>query len=142
MIRELGIADEDVNEAISREQAEMKRREERFRTGAPALDVRGKTVILVDDGLATGSTMLAAIRHLRTLEPARAIIAVPVGSEQACERLSKEADEIVCLATPHQFYAVGEWYRDFQQVSDTEVQTLLTESRKQMQKHTASKGAA
>lgn len=142
MIRELGIADEDVDEAIARERAEMKRREERFRTGAPALDVRGKTVILVDDGLATGSTMLAAIRHLRTLEPARAIIAVPVGSEQACERLGKEADDIVCLATPHQFYAVGEWYRDFQQVSDTEVQMLLTESRKQMQKHTASTGAA
>jgi len=128
MIRELGISDEDVEEIAEREQAEMKRREHLYRGGKPALDLRGQTAILVDDGLATGSTMLAAVQHARSLKAAKVVVAIPVGSAQACGRLGRVADEVVCLATPELFYAVGEWYRDFRQVSDTEVQHLLAES--------------
>lgn len=128
MIRELGIPDEEVEETICREQAEMVRREHLYRGGKPALDLHNQTAILVDDGLATGSTMVAAVSHAHNLEAAKVIVAVPVGSAQACGRLEKEADQVVCLATPQVFYAVGEWYRDFRQVSDTEVQHLLTES--------------
>ena len=138
MIRQIGISDYDLEDVISREQAEMRRREDRYRAGAPPLDVQKKAVVLVDDGLATGSTMLAAVRHLRTLEPARIIVAVPVGSGQACERLRREADEVVCLATPPYFFAVGEWYIDFQQVGDNEVRTLMFESREQLRKHLSS----
>lgn len=138
MIRQLGIADGDVEDVIVREQAEMKRREARYRAGAPPADVRGKAVILVDDGLATGSTMLAALRHVRTQAPASVVVAVPVGSAPACERLRREADEVVCLATPHHFFAVGEWYVDFQQVTDEEVRNLMFESREQLRKHLAS----
>ena len=83
-----------------------------------------------DDGLATGSTMLVAARYVRAFKPAKMIIAVPVGSSEACERLKKEADEFVCLATPELFMAVGDWFEDFRQVSDAEVQRLLEESRR------------
>ena len=113
----------------AREQAEMRRREELYRAGEPALDLHGQTAILVDDGLATGSTMMAAVRHVRSLKAAGVVIGIPVGSRQACDRLRKEADDLVCLATPELFFAVGEWYRDFRQVSDTEVQNLLAQSR-------------
>lgn len=129
MIRELGICDEDIEEIVAREQAEMKRREQLYRAGEPALDLHGQTAILVDDGLATGNTMLAAVRHARSLKAAGVVIAIPVGSRQACDRLRKEVDDLVCLAIPELFFAVGEWYRDFRQVSDTEVQNLLAESR-------------
>lgn len=128
MIRQLSIPEEDIEDTIEREQAEMGRRERLYRGGKPALDLRGQTAILVDDGLATGSTMQAAVRHARSLNAAKVIVAVPVGSAQACARLRKEADEVVCLATPELFYAVGEWYRDFGQISDTEVEHLLAES--------------
>ncbi|HTA47286.1 MAG TPA: phosphoribosyltransferase [Bryobacteraceae bacterium] len=128
MIVELGIADEDVEDITRREQAEMARREQLYRGGKPALDLNGRTAILVDDGLATGSTMVAAVRHAGKLNAAKVIVAVPVGSAQACGRLAREAHEVVCLAIPEAFYAVGEWYRDFRQVSDTEVQHLLVES--------------
>jgi putative phosphoribosyl transferase len=85
-------------------------------------------VILVDDGLATGSTMLAAVRHVRAAHPKKVIVAVPVASVQACNRFHKEADDCVCLATPEPFLAVGEWYVDFSQVSDSEVQEILNRS--------------
>jgi putative phosphoribosyl transferase len=137
MIRQLGISAEDVEETIEREYTELRRREELYRGGDPALDVRGHMAILVDDGLATGSTMMAAVRHVRGLNPARVIVAVPVGSRDACDRLRLQADDLVCLATPDRFFAVGEWYRDFEQVSDAEVQHLLTESRLQLRKHLA-----
>ena len=128
MIRHLSIPEEDIEDTIAREQAEMKRREHHYRGGKPPLDLRGQTAILVDDGLATGSTMLAAVRHARSLNAAKVIVAVPVGSAEACGRLRKEADDVICLATPELFYAVGEWYRDFGQVGDTEVEHLLAES--------------
>ncbi len=129
MIVELRISDEDIEEIVSREQSEMRRREHLYRGGSPPLDLNGRTAILVDDGLATGSTMRAAVEHARTLQAAKVMVAAPVGSVQACARLRKEADDVVCLATPEFFYAVGEWYRDFRQVSDTEVQNLLAEIR-------------
>jgi putative phosphoribosyl transferase len=134
-IRQLGVSAEDVEDTIAREQSEMRRREELYRDGNPALDLHGQSVILVDDGLATGSTMLAAVRHVRALNAASAIIGVPVGSKDACDRLRREADDIVCLAVPDRFFAVGEWYRDFEQVSDAEAQHLLTERRSQLRKH-------
>lgn len=135
MIRELGIPDEDVEEIVAREQSEMKRREELYRGGKPETELSGKSAILIDDGLATGSTMIAAVRHARSLKPAKVIIGVPVGSREACARLRKEVDELVCLATPEFFCAVGEWYRDFQQVRDAEVENLLAESRHRFRKH-------
>jgi len=141
-VQALGISDEDVDKTIAREQAEMKRREELYRGGKPAPDLHGKSAILIDDGLATGSTMLAAVRYARSLKPARLIIGVPVGSEEATARLRKEADELVCLATPEFFSAVGEWYRDFQQVDDAEVENLLAESRRRLRKHMAAPAVA
>lgn len=142
MICQLGISAEDIGEATAREQAEMNRREELYRGGSPAADLHGRQAILVDDGLATGSTMLAAVRHVRSLEPARVIIAVPVGSREGCDRLRHEADDLVCLATPEFFCAVGEWYREFAQVSDDEVRKRLAESRRQLRKHFASTAVA
>jgi putative phosphoribosyl transferase len=132
MIRELGISDEDVEEIVAREQAEMRRREELYRESEPALDLHGKSAILVDDGLATGSTMMAAVRHARSLHAASVVIAIPVGSRQACDRLRREADDLICLSIPEAFFAVGEWYRDFAQVSDSEVQNLLRQNHRRI----------
>lgn len=142
MIEQLEIADEDVKSIIAREQAEMERREEVFREGRPAVSVENRTVLIVDDGLATGSTMLAAVRYARTLKPSTIVIAVPVGSREACARLRKEADDLVCLAAPELFFAVGEWYRNFQQVSDDEVRRLLSESRRRMESYRKTRTAA
>lgn len=141
MIWELGIPAEDVDEIVAREQAEMQRREELYRGSNPALDLHGKSVIVIDDGLATGSTMMASVRHIRSLHPAKVIVAVPVGSKQACNHLRKEADEVVCLAIPERFCAVGEWYRDFSQVGDSEVCNLLHESHLQLARHPAASAA-
>lgn len=129
MLAELEIPAAEVEKVILREHAEMKRREELYRAGQPAPELAGRTAILVDDGLATGSTMLAAVRYVRKLKAATIVVAVPVGSREACEHLRREADEVICLAMPDFFYAVGEWYRDFNQVSDNEVRNLLAESR-------------
>jgi predicted phosphoribosyltransferase len=137
MIRELAISREDVEEIVAREQAEMRRREQVYRGDKPAPDLAGRTAIVVDDGLATGSTMVAAVRHARSMHPARVIVAAPVGSRQACAHLRQEADDVVCLAIPERFYAVGEWYRDFRQVEDSEVGALLEESRRQLNRHAA-----
>jgi len=134
MLAELEIPADDVEKVILREQAEMKRRDELYRVGQPAPDLAGRTAILVDDGLATGSTMLAAVRHARKLRAEIIVVAVPVGSRDACENLRRETDDVVCLAIPDFFYAVGEWYRDFHQVSDSEVRSLLAESRERLAK--------
>jgi putative phosphoribosyl transferase len=142
MIRHLGISREEVGAVIEREQAEMRRREDLYRGGRAPLDVSAKTVILIDDGLATGSSMSAAVRHMRKLEPGGVVVAVPVGSKEACNRLRKEADDLVCLAIPDLFCAVGEWYRDFEQVSDATVQGMLAQSRQQFQKHRTSRAIA
>jgi predicted phosphoribosyltransferase len=117
---------EDVIDAVTaKEQRELERRERIYRDDRPPPEVRGRIVILVDDGLATGSTMRAAVAALRRLRPARIVVAVPVGAAQTCEELRQEADEVVCGRTPEPFYAVGLWYGDFSPTSDEEVRELL-----------------
>lgn len=133
LIAELRLSRHDINAAVAKERAELERREKLYRGGRPAPDLRGRVVLLVDDGLATGSTMLVAARYVRALKPAKMIIAVPVGSVEACALLRSEADELVCLATPESFMAVGEWFRDFRQVSDLEVQRLLEQGRHEIE---------
>ena len=128
LIRELRIPDEEVEAIVAREMREVARREKLYRGGAVAPRLRGRTVVLVDDGLATGSTMVAAARHVRERNPRRLIVAVPVSSAEACGRLEREADEFVCMAVPEPFFAVGEWYVDFRQVTDSEVQEILKRS--------------
>jgi putative phosphoribosyl transferase len=125
LIRELGISDGEVDSVVARETIEMKRRELLYRGGLPTRDLRGRTVVLVDDGLATGSTMVAAARHVRSAQPRKVIVAVPVASAEACMRMRREADQCVCLAVPERFCAVGEWYVNFRQVTDAEVQSML-----------------
>jgi putative phosphoribosyl transferase len=128
VVRALGISDEEINQVAAAEQQELKRRENAYRRGRPAADLRGKTIILVDDGLATGSTMRAAVAAVRQQQPARVVVAVPVGSRETCEEFQTVADEIVCARTPEPFYAVGLWYRDFSQTTDEEVRDLLQQA--------------
>lgn len=129
MLRDLGIAGDYVESATTRARAEAARRESRYRGGARPLEIAGRVVILVDDGLATGATMIAAARSVRTHKPERLIIAVPVGSAGACAQLMREAEEVVRLASPEPFWAVGVYYRDFSQTEDDEVERLLREAR-------------
>jgi len=119
---------EDVAAVTEQEERELLRREEIFRAGLPPLDVAGKTVILVDDGLATGSTMRAAVKALEQLGPERVVVAVPVASPDVCAEFRAEVDEVVCAAEPDPFRAVGLWYHDFAQTSDEEVCGLLAQA--------------
>lgn len=125
LIEQLGIDNEAIDRIVRREQAEIKRREDLYRGARPPLELRGRTVVLVDDGLAMGTTMTAAARYVETLNPVAVVVAVPIGSRQACDRLTREADDVICLAAPEPFHAVGRWYNDFHQVTDAEVQNLL-----------------
>jgi predicted phosphoribosyltransferase len=124
----LGIPGYVIDAVAKWEQQELERRERLYRGNRPPPDVRGKTVVLVDDGLATGSTMLAAARALRLQGPSKIVVAVPVASRDTCELLREEVDEVVCAVTPEPFYAVGLWYQDFSQTSDEEVRELLARS--------------
>src|SRR2546428_9271138 len=108
---------------------ELERRERAYRGDHPEPDVQGKTIILVDDGLATGSTMRAAAVALRQQDPARIVVAVPVSAPQTCDEYRMGADEIVCAITPEPFYGVGQWYSDFSQTTDAEVSDLLEKAR-------------
>jgi predicted phosphoribosyltransferase len=128
VVHELGITRSDIEGVVAREQRELARRERIYRRDRPPLALRGRTVILVDDGLATGSTMRAAVRTVRRQQPARAVVAVPVASAEACELLRSEADEIVCAQVPESFLGVGRWYTDFSQTSDEEVCALLDDA--------------
>jgi predicted phosphoribosyltransferase len=127
-VRFLDLAPEVIERAAEREGRELERRTQAYRDGRPAPAVRGRTVILVDDGLATGSTMRAAVEALRTLGPARVVVAVPVGSPDVCAAFRQVADEVVCAREPEPFYAVGAWYHDFTQTTDDEVRDLLQRS--------------
>jgi predicted phosphoribosyltransferase len=129
VVQMLDIRDADIEAIVDAEQRELERRERLYREGRPPPDVRGRSVILVDDGLATGSTMLAAVRALRALQPARTIVAVPTAAAETCHELRRETDEVICLSTPEPFRAVGLWYADFSQTSDDEVRDLLQRAR-------------
>jgi putative phosphoribosyl transferase len=121
----LGIPATVIDQVARREQAELERREALYRGDQPPISLPGKTVILVDDGLATGSTMRAAVAAIRHQEPARIIVAVPVGAALTCTEMNAVADDVVCLRTPDPFVAVGLWYRDFSETPDSEVRALL-----------------
>lgn len=129
LIDELGIPDRVIEAVTVREQNELERRERAYRGTRPAPDLRGKTVVLVDDGLATGNTMRAAVEAVRAQKPARVIVAVPVAARASCEELAEVADEVVCGRTPEPFRAVGLWYDDFEQTSDEEVGALLSQAQ-------------
>jgi putative phosphoribosyl transferase len=125
----LRIPDSVIDSVALHEAVELDRREQLYRGGRPPLDLTSKVAIIVDDGLATGSTMRAAVMAARQQQPARVIVAVPVGAPSTCAELAREADEVVCLRTPDPFIAVGLWYRDFTPTSDNEVRSLLDKER-------------
>jgi predicted phosphoribosyltransferase len=128
VVRGLGIPDQVIDMVAARELRELARRERLYRGDRPAPDVSGRTVILVDDGLATGATMFAATEALRKQNPARIAVAVPTASPDTCEEMKKKADEVVSAITPEPFFAVGRWYQDFSQTTDDEVTSLLSAS--------------
>lgn len=135
----LTVSPEAVAEVVAREQAELVRREQLYRGQRPAVSLAGRLVIVVDDGLATGATMRAAVLAIRQQHPARLVVAVPVGAGNTCKSLRGEADEVICAATPEPFCAVGRWYEKFPQASDDEVRTLLEEARREYALLAASK---
>jgi predicted phosphoribosyltransferase len=124
-IAALGVSAKVIEEIAAREGLELERRDKAYHGNRPPLSVRGKTAIVVDDGLATGATMEAAVSALRQEGAAGIIVAAPVGAPESCDRLTPLADEVVCLETPERFQAVGLWYRVFDQTSDSEVVDLL-----------------
>jgi predicted phosphoribosyltransferase len=121
----LGIPPYVIDAVTAWEQEELTRRERLYRGDRPPPDVRGRTVILVDDGLATGATMHAAIRALREQHPGRIVVAVPTAAPETCEELKTEVDDVICATTPEPFHAVGLWYENFSQTTDEEVRDLL-----------------
>jgi predicted phosphoribosyltransferase len=125
IVRLTGVDQRYVEKTAKAEMEEIKRRVQIYREGRLNIDVRDKVVILVDDGLATGSTVISAIRHLRKLGPRKIVVAIPVASREALARVRVEADEVYCKHTPSMFYAIGQFYADFEQVSDEEVLSLL-----------------
>jgi putative phosphoribosyl transferase len=125
VVRKLEIDDASIARAAAAESAELERREHAYRGERGPVEVGGRTVILVDDGLATGATMHAAALAVRGQNPARIVVAVPVAAERTCEEFRSEVDEIVCVLTPDAFMAVGLWYDDFAPTSDDEVRELL-----------------
>jgi putative phosphoribosyl transferase len=122
---QLGISRSVIDRVAAREQQELERRERLYRADRPPPAVQDRTVILIDDGLATGSTMRAAAAALRQMSPQKIIVAVPVAAAETCDELRNEVDDIVCVETPEPFVAVGAWYSDFSQTTDDEVRELL-----------------
>jgi len=129
VVRMYRVTSAQLAEVTEAESAELARRERRYRGDRPFPDLRGKTVILVDDGLATGATMRAGVEALRHEGPSRIVVAVPVAAMQTCDQFRAIADDVVCVATPEPFYAVGLWYEDFAQTTDEEVDDLLGRAR-------------
>jgi len=126
IVRALRIPEYLIDKVVAKEEQELARREHLYRGNRPPPDVRGRTVILVDDGLATGATMLAAIKALQQQQPARIVVAVPTAAPETCEQLRAEVDDVICAITPQPFHAVGLWYQDFSQTTDEEVRNLLS----------------
>ena len=125
VVRAAGIPNEAINTVAADEERELERREHVYREGRPAVAVQGRTVILVDDGLATGSSMRVAVMALKRKKPAQIVVAVPVAAPETCAEMESEVDQVICVVTPEPFRSVGEWYRDFSQTSDEEVRDLL-----------------
>lgn len=130
VIQSLGISEEEVLRVINHEEAEMQRRIEKYRAGRGPLNIEAKQVILIDDGLATGATMRVACQSIRQFGIQSLRVAVPVAAENSCREIATIADEVICLANPEPFYGVGQWYRDFSQVTDDEVIALMEECRR------------
>lgn len=128
VMRAIPHADEAIEAVTTRETAELERREHEYRDGRPAPKLRDRVVILIDDGLATGATMRAAVRALRQSGAAKIVVAVPVGPPDSCREIEEEADETICLSTPEFFQAVGQYYEDFSQTSDNDVRELLNQA--------------
>lgn len=137
VVQHLNIPPELIDAVAEREQSELERREAAYRQGRPMPSLRNRTVILVDDGLATGSTMKAAVKAVKQELPARVIVAVPVGAPETCHALADIADEVICARMPEAFSAVGQWYRDFTQTTDDEVSELLSAHSQLSTKHPA-----
>ena len=135
VVRWYGISPAAIDEVAREEEQELRRREAAYREGQDAVALTGQVVILIDDGLATGSTMTAAVQAVRQFAPARVIVAVPVGARDTCAALAAIADEVVCVRTPEPFSAVGQWYSDFNQTSDDEVRQLLHARRRTAAPH-------
>jgi predicted phosphoribosyltransferase len=125
VVRWYGITPEQIDAVARDEQRELERREDAYREGRQALAIGGKAVILIDDGLATGSSMRASVQAVRRHNPSRVVVAVPVGAHDTCDELGAHADEVVCVRTPEPFIAVGQWYGNFNQTTDQEVRDLL-----------------
>ena len=140
LLRRFHVPDDTVEGIATRELAELERRERAYRGSTAPPSVRGKAVILVDDGLATGSTMRAAAAALRRMDPARIVVAVPVGAESSCEEFGGLVDEVVCAEMPEPFRAVGQWYDDFSQTTDDEVRELLERAQKERAEAAKRKG--
>jgi putative phosphoribosyl transferase len=131
IVRALNIPPRVIDSVAAKEARELERRERLYRGDRPAPDVTGRTVILVDDGLATGSSMRAAVAALRQKNPSRIVVAVPIAAAATCREFEAEVDEIVCYQTPEPFYSVGLWYEDFSQTTDEEIRQLLERAAKQ-----------
>jgi predicted phosphoribosyltransferase len=125
VVETVGIGEGEIEAAAAREERELERREKAYRGDRPAPDVEGKTVILVDDGLATGASMRAAVKALKGVKPGRIVVAVPTAAPETCAAFRGEVDEIICAITPEPFWAVGAWYEDFTQTTDDEVRDLI-----------------
>lgn len=132
VMRMLSIPEEVINFVAKRELQELQRRENLYRGNHPFPQVRDRTVILIDDGLATGASMRAAIAGLRAHHPARIVVAVPTAAPETCKSFQAEVDEVICGITPELFHGVGRWYEDFSQVTDEEVRILLEEANRQL----------
>lgn len=138
LVKDLGIRDEWIQQVAAREQRELERRETLYRGASPPLNVSGRTVILVDDGLATGSTMRAAVKALKNLGPTRIIVAAPVAASETCESFKANVDATcICVMRPELFDAVGRWYKDFSQTTDEEVCYLLKHAKEHRREHAA-----
>ncbi len=133
LIEELNLSERDIAQITKTVKAELERRERTYRGTRPSVQVEGKTVLLVDDGIATGSSMRAAIEALRQMRPARLVVAIPVAALHICKRLRSEVDELVCVHTSEFFYAIGQFYADFSQVTDEEVTELLQRAAQQVE---------
>lgn len=132
LIRALRIPDEIIDRVAERELQELRRREQKYRGDRPAPELQKRTVILVDDGLATGASMRAAVAGLRARHPERIVVAVPTAAPETCEAFESEVDEIVCAITPEPFLGVGRWYEDFSQTTDEGVRLFLEHARRQL----------